>query len=200
MKNSSSIQLNEINQKEFSLKLIYPLLLVIFLFVCEVMFCYPGYIAIFGFPIYITVPVVEIFFLVKSIYLIFKKNYSKSISYLVCLPVMIFLFGFPPVYVVQANFVSSYIKLLVNEQKFLSKIATVKPDAYGFRYAEFREDLDAPIIVYDESNNIESKEIEKVGVFWSRWGKSADSNRACVAVVRKLKTHFYFVITNSEVC
>lgn len=128
------------------------------------------------------------FFKIISQYL--RKNYRTSVSYVLGLLTLVLAFGFPNNYFLNAAIFGNYLKVTVNEDSYLIKVNKLNPDIEGHRYLEIKDDSLNPFIVYDDSDKI------------LQYDNTDRHNniKQCIAIVRKLKLHFYYVVTNDEVC
>lgn len=181
------------------MKYLLPILVVGILFLIETTFIYFDRVVI-TYLFHILVPFTALLFFMRGVMDFFKRRFLEGASFFISIILLCLAFGLPPIYLTNAMFVSSFLKVTKNEGFYLKKIAQANLDKDGFRYAEFRNELFDSLIVYDSSDRVSLKNGIQEGIFMSRWGKVGVEGKSCVAVSRKLKGHFYFVITNSDVC
>ncbi|OIR19548.1 hypothetical protein GALL_04290 [mine drainage metagenome] len=99
-----------------------------------------------------------------------------------------------------ARDVAYFMKLTLNEERYLQEIELTHPDDRGYRFKKFSWGInsadagDSTDLIYDESDEMALLDGQRSQKWWKNAGEnSRDFFGGCNYEVRKIKSHFYVV-------
>jgi hypothetical protein len=180
-----------------------PIILVVILFFIVTALEYEPAISLLTLPIILSVPIIAAFYLYLGIKNIVYMRYKSAASLIVAIPLLPLALGLPiagGMTNALALKTAYYIKLSLNEKRYLDEVKLDKPNMDGFRYKEFDWGggfmLNPVYLVYDESDELELPQDRRSKIWWNKVGANYGENSEfarCQYGVHKIKQHFYVV-------